>query len=315
MDDQGSLIIGAFFDGRPGHEKQTQGIIEALKRIVAIDVISIQVLRKGIAGQLADLVKYFIGLPISNKPSLKKCNLLIGTGTPTHLPMLYYKKEYDIPAITCMTPATFLRKHFDLIFSPYHDNAPAEDNIFITIGPPNLNCNKKKHTPERILILIGGTDPRSHRWDTKHIKDCVCQLIVADTAKTYILSSSPRTPEDTVETLVELAKKYDNVSFFDFRDTPSGWVEKEYAACAEVWVTGDSISMVYEALSSGCRVGIIPVQWSQVNSRFVRSENYLLKHGLVIHLDSYMSEKKIWEENKELNEAQRCAEEIIRRFL
>lgn len=315
MTNRGNLTIGAFLDGRPGHEKQTQGVISQLKRTIPVDVVTISVERKGFVGQVADLLKYYIGLQRPNDSSLKNYDILIGTGTPTHLPMLFHKKAYGIPVITCMTPATFLRKYFDLIFSPYHDDTPAEGNIYKTVGPPNLNYNREQHAAAKTLILIGGIDPRSHTWDTTQIVKDVGQLVGFDSNKNYILSSSPRTPAETVERLNALADELENVSFFDFHDTPSGWMEKQYAACAEVWVTGDSISMVYEALSSGCRVGIIPVQWRHQKSKFVRSENYLLKQELVVHLGSYLSGKTTWANNNEINEAQRCAEEIIRRFV
>ena len=315
MADQASFKIGAFFDGSPGHDKQTLGIIGQLKKRVAVDLVSIPVRRKSLAQQAADFVAYYTGWQKPKETSLKKCNILLGTGTPTHLPMLLQKRAYGIPVITCMTPATFLRKHCDLIFAPYHDTPPVKENTFPTLGPPTLNSNRETHEPGKTLVLIGGTDPRSHSWNTRQIVDGVRQLVNIDATKNYLLSSSPRTPEDTVTCLASFAEGLENVSFFDVHDTPPGWLEQQYAICKQVWVTGDSISMVYEALSSGCRVGIIPVQWRRRNSKFQMSENYLLEHGLAVHLAPYAAGKKTWAENREINEAQRCAEEIIKRFL
>ena len=73
--------------------------------------------------------------------------------------------------------------------------------------------------------------------------------------------------------------------------------------------------MVYEALSSGCKVGIIPVRWRKKNSKFIISEKYLHGHEMVIDLQGYLANDTTWKDHPALNEANRCADEIISRFL
>lgn len=315
MKGQKIYTAGAFYDGRPGHEKQTAGILERLKEKVDLQVVSIQVDRPSVFRQGLDLLRYLTSLLPAVEQRLMACDFLIGTGTQTHLPMLAQKRQLGIPAITCMTPAPYLQKHFDLIFAPQHDEAGEGDNIFTTIGPPNSNCNQRKHVAGRVLVLIGGIDPSSHRWDTEDVIGAIEKLAGKEPKKEYIISSSPRTPPDTVTRLKKLAEGSQGIRFFDFHDTPSGWVEKEYGLCQEVWVTGDSISMVYEALSSGCQVGIIPVHWLKKDSKFSKSEEYLWHSGFTRTLEDFLSGKEIPGGVTELNEAGRCADEIIRRYL
>jgi uncharacterized protein len=307
--------IGAFFDGRPGHEKQTSGILEQLKKKKRINILPVQICRGTVAQQITDWMKYLFSLGGAANPDLADCDLLIGTGTHTHLPMLVQKAHFNMPVVTCMTPATFIQNKFDLILSPQHDNIVEKENVFRTVGPPNMSHDKGEHLRQRTLILVGGIDPQSHHWVNDEIIDCLKRLIFHEAEQQIIISSSPRTPVETVNSLAKLAEEFQHVSFFNYKDTPSGWVEEEYSLCEQVWVTGDSISMVYEALSSGCRVGIIPVRWRKQNSKFMISEKYLHDHEMVVDLHSYLAHEREWKDHPALDEASRCADEIINRFL
>jgi uncharacterized protein len=74
------------------------------------------------------------------------------------------------------------------------------------------------------------------------------------------------------------------------------------------------MSMVYEALSAGCHVGILPVVWKRKNNKFSRSEMYLLEHGLVVSFQDWREGTAQWKLHEPLNEAGRCAEEIMRKW-
>lgn len=309
-----SLRVAAFFDGRAGHEKQTQGILTRLEKLIDLEVVNVTVRKPPIMLQILDWIKY-LTFDISNsKNTLAGCDLLIGTGTHTHLPMLQVKKKLKTPVLVCMTPSSLLLKKFDLIFSPQHDNAGSENNVFTTIGPPSCCIDFGRHDSSGVLILIGGTDSKSHVWNSQKLMADVRNLVDHDLTKLYTISSSPRTPEETTAQLSAFADEKNNVEFFDFNDTPNGWVEKEYNRNKYVWVTGDSISMVYEALSSGCQVGIIPVKWNKADSKFSLSENYLTSEGHVVLLKTYLKKTSYQKHSAIFDEAQRCAEEIVRRW-
>ena len=119
-------------------------------------------------------------------------------------------------------------------------------------------------------------------------------------------------PYETVLLMEGVAKELENVEFFRYENTASGWVEEQYARNGTVWVTADSMSMVYEALSSGCDVGILPVVWKKQNSKFIRSERYLLEHGLAVSFKDWQDGGALWQANAPLDEAGRCAEAIIK---
>jgi len=311
------LRVIALFDGRPGHEKQTMGIIRALQARVPVRLIRINVHRFSLLKEVGQTCRLYLpggwfgGL---SHPEISKGDFLIGAGSRTHLPMLLYGKRYEIPAITCMTPARHLRSRFDLCFVPEHEGVREQGNIMLTVGAPNCSRNRGNHLSEYGLILLGGVDNKSHYWESEQIGNMVEKLVKTESQKIWTVSSSPRTPQETVTRMRELSKMYSNVKYFDFTETPSGWIEEQYDKNSVVWVTVDSISMIYEALTAGCRVGIFPVKWRSQTSKFKKNEDILLERGLVTAFS-------VWErgnlkdgKTEVLNEAERCADRILQRW-
>jgi mitochondrial fission protein ELM1 len=105
------------------------------------------------------------------------------------------------------------------------------------------------------------------------------------------------------------------LTFYRSLNTPAGWVEKEYGMNGTVWVTADSISMVYEALSAGCSVGILPVKWLQQDNKFQKSLTILHQKKMIVDFHEWQSGEKMPVPPAEpFNEAVRCAREILRRW-
>ncbi|MDI6797472.1 MAG: ELM1/GtrOC1 family putative glycosyltransferase, partial [Desulfatibacillaceae bacterium] len=93
-----------------------------------------------------------------------------------------------------------------------------------------------------------------------------------------------------------------------------GWVEEQYAQSRHAWVTADSVSMVYEALSAGCLTGIIPVHWKKPGSRLARSILLVENKGIALSFSKWEKNPLSWPQATKLDEAGRCAREILRRF-
>ncbi len=310
------LRVIALFDGRPGHEKQTLGIIQALQKRVSVQIIRINVKGFSFFDELLQTCRLYLPFCRGGLPHLEvdKGDLLIGTGSRTHLPMLLYKKKYGIPAITCMTPSVHLKNCFDLCFVPEHDGWRGNGNIMLTIGAPNCCHNKKNHRKECGLILLGGVDTKSHYWDSSQVLEMVEKIVKTESKILWTVSSSPRTPKDTVAMVKQLLDKYENIHFFDYRNTPPGWIEEQYDKNQVVWVTADSISMIYEAISAGCSVGIFPMQWLKEKGKFKKNETVLLERRLVTPFASWEQGEMIKDEPIELQEAERCADRILQEW-
>jgi mitochondrial fission protein ELM1 len=114
--------------------------------------------------------------------------------------------------------------------------------------------------------------------------------------------------------LEELAASQTHVGFIRSEATPDGWIENAYAQNQTVWVTADSISMIFEALTAGCRVGLLPVQWKKKNSKFGNAERDLIENGWVRTYEAWLSGNDRDIGNPRLDEADRCAREILSRW-
>ena len=196
-----------------------------------------------------------------------------------------------------------------------HDAPPLTENVFVTLGPPATVKFEENHKKEQGLILVGGIDTKSHVWKKEEIISQIQIIIEKNPDIEWTISSSPRTPEDTSERLQEMAAGMEKVSFFSSEDTPAGWIEEQYGLNQTVWVTADSISMVYEALSAGCSVGVLPVEWLRQDNKFNKSLQFLADKEMIVEFTSWRHGALMpIQKNEKFNESLRCAREILRRW-
>ena len=307
-----TLRTAVFYDDRIGHQKQTDGILNALSQLTTVDIVYKKVIVPSWITSISNIFLFFRCIfQTKNKHDI---DLIIGTGSHLHIPMLYLKRKTGAFLVCSMKPdLPFVGSFMDLSFIPIHDGIEKKDNVFNTIGPPNLSRDKKKHEITRAMVLIGGIDKKSHYWDSKQIMDSIKTIIEKTGESTWTISSSPRTPQDCVNLLEAFVNKNTQIRFFRAEDTKKGWIEEAYDKNSTVWITADSMSMVYEAISAGCRVGVIPVKWKRKNNKFQNSLDYLLENKLIADYNTWLMDNKMTE-NTGLNEARRCAEEILRRW-
>jgi hypothetical protein len=309
------LHIIAIMDGRLGHKKQTLGIIQALEKRTPVSSSVYPLPPLSTASALKNGCSWLFGLFLPPRDAMKRhADLIIGTGAHTHIPLLLLKNAAGAKAITCMSPMFPLNRLFDLCFVPSHDRPRPAKNIFITMGPPSTAVSEGAHDPGKALILVGGIDDRSHTWHTQKTIEQITTLVQRTPQYHWTISSSPRTPAETVVKLEQMTAATPRTRFFEAKDTPSGWIEEQYAANQIAWVTADSISMIYEALTAGCHVGILPVAWHSPSNKFQNSIDDLTAAGLATSFEGWLSGKKMPYCDAPLNEADRCAVEVLRRW-
>lgn len=307
------MKVTVFLEGSPGHEKQSLSILEAMQEMTDLDVEKIHLKKMSPLKRIVSTLGYF-------NPAVDRCefdvsesDVLLGTGSSTHIPLLSCKKKYNIPAVTCMAPDLLFRKHFDLCCIPRHDGVKEAPNILFTEGPPVFKCRGIGRDENAGLILLGGIDASSHAWNDDEIVSHVSDVISSSGNIKWNVSSSPRTPESTIEPIRKIAQTCKNVVFYHYKDTPSGWVEEQYALATYAWVTADSMSMIYEAITAGCCVGVLPVAWKKPNNKFQLSIERLIAHDFVTLYDKDAG-LTLQKNGLILNEAARCAREILARF-
>ncbi|MEJ2156807.1 MAG: ELM1/GtrOC1 family putative glycosyltransferase [Desulfobacteraceae bacterium] len=302
-------------DGRPGHEKQSLAIAQALERMTPLSVTTLGVKATQGAARLYHGFKSLIspqGFVGNEKPGT--IDLVIGTGTSTHMPMVGVKRRTAARLVACMTPHPWLLPWFDLCLVPRHDRPRRHGKFLLTFGPPCLRLNTEKHDPGKGLILAGGVDVKSHHWSSTELLAQIDNIIEGSGDITWTIASSPRTPDETIEKLHQLAGGNPSIVFFSADHTPRGWIESAYESHSSVWVTADSVSMIYEALTAGCRVGVLPVAWRHPQNKFQRGIDDLKTNGMVADYEQWRATRKLPEPSKPLDEASRCAKEILLRW-
>ncbi len=241
------MTVWAFTDGKAGHENQTRGLIAALTRRMPLDVRWIKA--PAYSAVLTNLMtKRF--LPGAALPSP---HLLIGAGHRTHLPMIAARRARGGRSIVLMKPS-LPRVWFDLAVIPEHDRVTG-NNVFVTRGAINAVQPGEKDTRAG-LILVGGPS-RHHGWREKELLAQVEAIVRRDDKVKWTLTSSRRTPPSTLARLTDLKAK--NLDVVPASKTGPGWLPERLATARFAWVTEDSVSMVYEALTAGCVTGILAV--------------------------------------------------------
>ncbi|GGO77993.1 nucleoside-diphosphate sugar epimerase [Marinobacterium nitratireducens] len=288
-------------DGKPGHLNQSRGLAEALQRQrPGVEVIEIPPLGRGAAlgTWLSGRAPSGLAVPDGAKPSL-----LIGAGHATHATLLALKRAWRLPAVVLMKPSLPLRC-FDLCLIPEHDRPPVRDNVVRTRGALNRMRPGRKQ-PGQGVILIGGPS-RHSGWDEASL---FAQLdkVLGDTGMRWRMTSSRRTPEATERRLAGLP----NVDFVPAGETGPDWLPTQLTTAETCWVTGDSVSMVYEALSAGCAVGILSVPQNREN-RLQQGVRQLAQRGLVLPFDSWRG-GALPLPASQFDEAGRCAELLLAR--
>ncbi|MXZ00540.1 hypothetical protein F4Y93_07795 [Candidatus Poribacteria bacterium] len=274
-------------DNKPGHYKQSLGIVERLPNC-EMEWVRVEFRHKWRDNLLRVFMCIFGGTSLSGTfihallrwsltvetyntlATLQTADVTLSTGSSVAAVNLLHGPSLKAKTVTCRRPSPLGTRHFDLAILPmfsWHGKRPT-DNVCKTVGVPNpisphtLNTEKKQLIQAlnlsdcpRIGILIGGTD----RHETITIADAVdlskvCEAIATELNAQILVTTSRRTPTDVVEHLASALKRVDWCPLFIQPDKPSTLTDPYQSILALsdlLIVTADSFSMVCEAASSG----------------------------------------------------------------
>ena len=296
-----SLTIWLLGDGKPGHENQASGLADAISRLQPCEVHRISLAgKRGLFRRVQAASRASTDFP--------KPDLIIGAGHATHLALLWLAQKYQARGIVLMKPSLPLA-WFDLCIIPAHDfkTTPRQQNIIVTQGALNRVTPPDAAVRTGGLILIGGPSG-IHGWDGETL---LRDLTAISIRGNWQLTDSRRTPAEFVQ---EIKKRLPRIEIFSHQDTSPEWLPAKLATAAEVWVTEDSVSMVYEALSSGASVGLLEVLRTQPDSRVLRGLGVLISEGFLTPFADWEKTRTLNAPPSILREADRCAEAVVRKF-
>ncbi len=241
-------------------------------------------------------------------------DLILGAGHATHLPMLAARRARGGRVVVLMKPSLPLA-WFDLCVIPEHDSPPQADNVFPTRGVLNCIRHSVVHDDSTGLFLIGGPAPHV-RWDDEHIIAQLTAVLERAPGRHWWLTTSRRTPQGMLTLLSGMTAVYgERLTIVPATEAGPEWLPEHLGLAACVWVTDDSVSMVYEALTAGVAVGLLSVPRTSDHGRVASGMERLRREKLVVSFADWEQGSALKPAEKSFDEAARCANWILEQWL
>jgi mitochondrial fission protein ELM1 len=295
-----TTIVWRFTDGKPGHDSQSQGLLCALCKRADILSHDIPVEQSGrsLWSWLSGACRY--------DARYAPPDLLIGAGHATHWHLLAARRRWGGRTIVLMKPSLPL-SWFDLCLVPEHDGPLRAANVLSTLGSVNNIQAGGDRDVDSGLIILGGPS-RHYRWNDDQMLSQLERLIEKRPLKRWLITTSRRTPQSTLHALSDRP----GLCFVPGAVTGADWLPARMADAGEVWVSEDSVSMIYEALTAGARLGLLQVSRRRAASRVASGVDALVARGWVGSPGQW---RLAAGPGQPINEAARCAEWINRQWL
>ena len=296
------ITVWRFVDGNRAHEKQSAALLAGLRERLGDDHvqscdIDCSQLRFWLPGSLQ------MALDAADAQSLGQPHFLIGAGHRCHLPLLTARRRFGGRSVVLMRPSLPI-SWFDFALIPEHDRPPPLPNVLTTRGALTLPLPEQASQPGTGLILLGGPS-RHFAWDSVTLERDIEKLAASPIQ--WTLADSRRTPEFALQ---QLARP--GFTLAPWSECEDGWLEQQLAAVEQVWVTRDSISMVFEALQSRAQVGVLDLPSRNRENKVRAAVQRLVDDGLVS--DRLTDAAKSSDlQRQPLNQYQRLAAALIRR--
>ncbi len=307
-----ALEIWHLSDGKPGHLNQVRGLIASLHRRASLNVHVIDVPPRS-----RSLLHWLRG-SFPPGAALPDPTLILAAGQATHPAALAARRSRGGKIILMMAPQLPVR-WFDLCIVPEHDEVKPRDNIIFTKGVLNNIEPSNSASPSRGLILVGGPS-KNYEWSAPVLTEQVRAIVTHDAKVQWTLTTSRRTPADYADDLMSLALP--NLTIVPADQTPVGWVGERMKECGRVWVTEDSVSMVYESLTSGAAVGLLAMPRGRTGrvlrpgiARVMAGLDELVKDGMITTFETWRSTGELPAPSMKIDEADRCGQIVFDRFL
>ena len=293
-------VIWRFSDGKAGHDSQSLGLVDALKRRTRIEAYDIPV-RPG-----AGLDWVFGRFPAGSL--LPDPWLVIGAGHSTHLPLLSARRARGGKAMVLMSP-DLPKSLFDLCIIPEHDRPGPAANILVTNGSLNRMQPVYMTGCNRGLLMIGGPS-RHYHWDHRQVVEQIARVIRYSPVRDWILTTSRRTPPGFAEHIRQMIFNRNlRLTFVSCRDTTDQWLSLQLSRSCCTWVTEDSVSMIYEALTAGIPVGLLSVP-PRRQDRVVTGVQALVASRNVMRFNDWSAGRPLPRPRQAFDEANRVARKI-----
>ena len=222
------ITIWAFKDGKKGHEKQIDALITEFSSIKNVNLFEFS----------------------TCKIHESRPDLIIGAGNSTHKHILTAKKEHpSAKSIVLMKPSLRPTQWFDIAIVPDMDRFYLHKprNVISTKGVLSKYSNLQT-IPNTGLIVIGGKSRHYHF--RKRVVNHQIEYLLNEAFKNFRwkITTSPRSPN------LDIPKHSSNAEFYSWKNTSENWMSDEISKSEITFLTPESVSVLYEGLSTNTKV-------------------------------------------------------------
>lgn len=296
-------VIWVITDGKAGHESQSLGLAKAIASMTrAVVKVMPADPRRGVwASRFARPPE----VDADGAPTLA-----IGAGSGTHATLRAVGRRYGARTIVLMRPSF---GGFDLIVAPRHDGLREGPRVVTTRGA--ITGVRPSHSKDasKGLILVGGPS-KHHGWSDEKMVGQISSIIGRGDDTAWTLTTSRRTPATFLPSLERAGIDASRLDVWAVERTTREWLLARYDESATIWVSEDSVSMVYEALTSGARVGLLRVPRIGKGSRVIRGVDALAQDGFATWFEDWDRSGALTPPPEQLDEATHVARIVIERF-
>jgi mitochondrial fission protein ELM1 len=301
-DERRPLHVWCFFDGKPGHQNQTLGLLEALVRKYGPVQGHEITVPTSFPGRL-------MGPSLRRLAALPKPDLLLGAGHATHLALLRARCRFGGISVVLMKPSLPMRL-FDLCVIPdVYANIVDGNHVLTTRGVLNRILRSKRQVANRGLLLIGG--PSHHfAWSDTKVVSQIEGIVSKGRQLEWTLATSRRTPSSFLNLCIT---RCSGLKIVTHDKVGREWLPEQVSTSQTIWVTEDSVSMTYEAVTSGASVGIMELDRPR-DTRVTVCIDRLVTAGQVTSFSSWLKSGQMQTADHELGEADRVASFILAKY-
>lgn len=189
-------------------------------------------------------------------------DFIVSCGSAAAPVNIYMAKENNARNITIMKPDTFLKRNkFDLVIMPKHDNPPKKKNILATTLAPNLINRSAGIKGGNVLgLLLGGDNPEFilSKETAGRIVDAALDFC-RTTGAQLVVTTSRRTNAEAESVVKNKLKNNPQCKLLVIanENNPEGTVAGILDMSKIVVVSGESVSMISEAVASGKKTVVV----------------------------------------------------------
>ena len=258
-------------DGKKGHEKQVQALLDELSKTINIKIYEETY-------HISSLKRFFDILNHATSYVLKKydsciirsyyqndIHLIVGAGSNIYTRILLLKKALkniynkDIIAISVLTPSLF-KNEFNFICAPNHDEIKLSNNIDKTIFFEGSLAKVSIEEPDDNIGFIGLGGVNKHFiFNEDDLMKQIEYVLTLYPKKNWYLFSSRRTSDLMIYKIKTLTNSFSNliVAHENF---------DEIIKHASIkFITQDSMNMVYESLSTKGQTFVFNMKYKNEN--------------------------------------------------